>query len=511
MGLSNMTLTNRLTLFHLVTLAVVLAAFAGSVYGLMRTILFRQLADQSTAALDTLVAAVEIEPNGLDWEPELRKIQFGGAEKQPAWAVFDSAGRRIDGGEQIAIPLADYASPQANSDQAQSEIFWSGQPWLVVRRTMHHPNPDAVRPNPRPGKLRHGTLVFVAAWPVAPLYRSLNTLLVCVAGGSLAIWLLAAGAGRWVSRRALAPVTSMANAVRQITIANLGERLALPRPHDELHELAASFNGLLTRLQESFERQRRFTGEASHQLRTPLSVMLGQIEVALRRERGPEEYRQTLATTHAQAERLRGIVEALLFLARADAEAGLPTPEPLELSNWLKEYQDILQSNSRHSDLRIHSELPDPTWVVAHRMLLEQSIDNLIDNACKYSKPGTPITVSLTREETHALLSVADKGCGIVAEDLTHVFEPFFRSAEARRRGINGFGLGLAVTARSVAAFGGHLEVSSQPGQGSKFSIRLPVAEPRAVVEVGKAQASESGQGSETIAEGEPLLHVLDQ
>ena len=178
---------------------------------------------------------------------------------------------------------------------------------------MHHPNPDAIRPTPKPGR-RHGVLVFVAA-SLWPLYRSLNTLFVCVAGGSLAIWLLAAGAGRWVSRRALAPVTNMANAVRQITIANLGERLPLPRPHDELHELAASFNGLLTRLQESFERQRRFTGEASHQLRTPLSVMLGQIEVALRRERGPEEYRQTLATTHVQAERLRGIVEALLFLA----------------------------------------------------------------------------------------------------------------------------------------------------------------------------------------------------
>ena len=144
-------------------------------------------------------------------------------------------------------------------------------------------------------------------------------------------------------------------------------------------------------------------------------------------------------------------------------------------------------------------------------MLLEQSIDNLIDNACKYSKPGTPILVSLAREESQAILCVEDKGCGILEEDLQHVFEPFFRSAESRRRGISGFGLGLAVTARCVAAFGGHLEVSSQPGEGSKFSIRLPLAEPGAIFEGEKAQTSESGQASDSAPETEPLLQVPDR
>ena len=472
-----MTLTNRLTLFYLLTLGVVLAAFAGSAYGLMRTILFRQLSERSTGTLDTLVAAAEIESGGLDWEPESRKPLLKGELQEPIWAVFDGAGRRIDGTKDGDHPLDEYAVPESDMEQSRLEATWAGQPWWVIRRTIHYPHPEAASPKSRPKKTLYRTLVFVTAWPVAPLNDTLRTLLWCVAGGSALVWLAAAGAGRWLSQRALAPVTRMAHAVRGITVDDLGERLPVPNPRDELHELAASFNGLLTRLQESFERQNRFTGEASHQLRTPLSVMLGQIEVALRRERDPEEYRQILGTAHAQAGRLRGIVEALLFLARADAEAGLPHAEPLELNNWLTQHLAVWEAHPRRADIRVENLSGQPLWVSAHPVLLEQSVDNLIENACKYSASGTPVLLTLARDGAESTLSVEDRGCGIGDDDLKHVFEPFFRSAEARRRGIGGLGLGLAVTARTVAAFGGRVDVTSQPGQGSKFSIRLPLAE----------------------------------
>jgi signal transduction histidine kinase len=509
--MSSMTLTNRLTLFHLATLAVVLMAFAGSAYGLMRTVLFRQLNAQSTALLDALVAAVEIEPNGLDWEPELRKLPIFADVNEPTWAVFDSRGRRIGGSEQSDFPLNQYASPADDMEQFHENVAWAEQPWLVVRQTVHHPRPDAVQPNPKPGKYRYRTLVFVSAWPVGPINATLKTLGLCMAGGSLAVWLLAAGVGRWLSRRALAPVADMANAVRLIKVDDLCERLAIPHPRDELHELAVSFNGLLTRLQESFERQKRFTGEASHQLRTPLSVMLGQIEVALRRERSPEDYRQALATTHLQAERLRGIVEALLFLARADSDAGLPTPEPLEMSGWLAEHLEIWASNPRRSDLQVQSTLEGPTWVSAHRVLLEQSIDNLIDNACKYSLSNSPIVVTLARERTEVVLSVEDRGCGISEQNLTHIFEPFFRSADARRRGIGGIGLGLAVTARIVTSFGGRLEVASQFGEGSKFSIFLRSADMPLQGDAALSQGTKDGNGGARMGKMEPSVAAVDR
>jgi heavy metal sensor kinase len=469
-----MTLTNRLTLFYLVTLGAVLAAFAGSAYWLISTLLFRQLSDRATGTLDTLVAAAEIEPDGIDWEPQSRKLQLG-TSAEPLWAVYDGAGKRVDGAKAPPHSLDGFAVAELDMEQSRLDATWAGQAWWVMRRTIHHPRPENVGREPMPNTARYSTLVFVTAWPLAPLQQTLRTLLWSVVGLSALVWLIAAGAGRWLSRRALAPVTRMANAVRGITVDDLGERLPLPHPQDELHELASSFNGLLTRLHESFERQKRFTGEASHQLRTPLSGMLGQIEVALRRERQPEEYRQVLGTARAQAERLRGIVEALLFLARADAEAGLPSPEPLELSSWLASHRAVWDTLARKADLRIVPSRQEPLWVSAHRELLEQAIDNLVDNASKYSDQGTPIVLCLAREGEHAVLSVEDHGCGISEQDLLHVFEPFFRSADARRRGIGGVGLGLAVTARTVAAFGGRIEAHSRPGEGSRFSIYFPL------------------------------------
>src|SRR5205823_5591551 len=142
-----------------------------------------------------------------------------------------------------------------------------------------------------------------------------------ISGG---LWLLAAFLGRWLSRRALVPVTSMARAARAIDPSDLNQRLPDPGSRDEVHDLAASFNDLLSRYQEAFARQARFTGDASHQLRTPLTAILGEVEVALRRERSIEDLRAALQKVKGRAAHLGQIVEMLLFLARADAEAITP-------------------------------------------------------------------------------------------------------------------------------------------------------------------------------------------
>jgi signal transduction histidine kinase len=253
-------------------------------------------------------------------------------------------------------------------------------------------------------------------------------------------------------------------------------RLPSPGTHDELEEFARSFNGLLDRLHVALERQRQFTGQASHQLRTPLAALITAIEVARRRTRSVEEHERVLDGLHDDAVRLWRIVEALLFLARADAEAALPGLERVDLASWTADHLLNWAEHERARDLRFESSDRDPLWTSVHRPLLGQLVDNLVENACKYSAPGTPVTVRAWSEPGAVALSVEDRGCGISAEETARVFEPFYRAQSAQRLGRAGVGLGLAVARRIAAAHGGTITAESKPGQGSRFVVRLPHA-----------------------------------
>jgi signal transduction histidine kinase len=268
----------------------------------------------------------------------------------------------------------------------------------------------------------------------------------------------------------------MASAAREMTVDNLGQRLPVPATDDELADLSRAFNNLLDRLQESFQRQKRFTGDASHQLRTPLAAVLGQIEVALRRERPAEEYRRVLTVVQEMADHLRHIVESLLYLARADSEARLPERERVDLGDWLSAHLRSWSEQPRASDIRHEVDGPGPYSVDVQPFLLGELVNILVDNACKFSPPGTPIRIRLSRLADEVCVQVQDDGPGISDADLRHVFTPFFRAQDARLRGVEGTGLGLSIAKRLAEAFSGTLTVATQPGKGSCFTLRLPAS-----------------------------------
>ncbi len=477
-----MTLTDRLTLFFLSALALVLTAFPLTLYTLARSHLLNRVNERATSTVDTLFSIAEVEPDGLEWDLKQRKLLLRSKHgTPPAWTVYDETGRWVDGSAAAGGFLDAYAVAGADMEQDRLLVPLEGGEWQVVRRTLLHPNPETVTANGPPQTRRHRTLVFVTAMPLAPVHDELRKLAWCLAGVSAGVWTAAALAGRWMCRRALAPVRRMAESAKHIRPDDLGQRLPVPAPRDEIHDFAIAFNDLLTRVHDSFERQKRFTGEASHQMRTPLAAMLGQMEVALRRDRDPEEYRRVLTSSIAQAGRLRNIVEMLLFLARADAEALLPDLQSVDLRRWLPEHLDDTWANHpRYTDLRI--DLPGEPAVLAFVQppLLAQAVDNLVDNAFKYCLPGSVVQIRLVRETNGPAIDVEDHGPGIAAEEVERVFEPFFRAADARRRGIGGVGLGLAVTARIAAALGGGVELSNRPGKGCCFTIRLPGFPPEA-------------------------------
>jgi signal transduction histidine kinase len=293
---------------------------------------------------------------------------------------------------------------------------------------------------------------------------------------SAGIWLASAIVCRGLSRRALRPLTRLVESARGLDAADPGWSLAEAGTGDELDDLGRAFNDLLARLNVAYERQRRFSGDASHQLRTPLTVLIGQLQVALRQDRSGEEYRRALTSALGRAEQLARIVEALLFLSRAEADAGLPGVEPMELRGWAADHLSGRPSSGAEPPIVHRADGPDPLWIRAHPALLGQLLDNLLDNAVKHGRggPGAAIVVETRRHGRDALLAVEDRGPGIAPQDRPQIFEPFYRSAEARRRGVAGVGLGLAVVRRIATACGGSVSVRSEPGEGARFEVRFP-------------------------------------
>ncbi len=273
---------------------------------------------------------------------------------------------------------------------------------------------------------------------------TLATLAWLLAALSAGIWLAAAVLCRGLSRRALAPLSRVVESARGLDAADAGWCLAEAGTGDELDLLGRAFNDLLARLHVAYERQRRFSGDASHQLRTPLTVLIGQLQVALRYDRSGEEYRRALTSALGRAEQLARIVEALLFLGRAEADAGLPVVEPMELHGWVAEHLAGRPPAGREPEVVARACGPDPLWIRAHPALLGQLLDNLLDNAAKHGKADTPVVVETRGVQQEAVLAVEDHGQGIAPEDIPHLFEPFYRSARARPagRGRSGAGAG---------------------------------------------------------------------
>ncbi len=470
-----MRLSTRLSLFFLGTLGLILVGFSVALHAVASEYLRRQVDERLESALNTLVAAAEVTDVGVEWEPEQRRLSFGlrAVDGQFVWVVRDGDGRRVDGSATVENerPFADSIWSLAPAGRSKRIGDRSGRPWRIMTRRVERLGRGKAPVSPDE-PIGHEALILGAGISMGGVHETLRNLAVLLAILSGSTWTLALLVGGRICRRALRPVTEMAVAAQAIAGHEFDERLPVSATGDELEELARAFNGLLGRQHESHNRQRRFTGDASHQLRTPLTAMQGQVDLALRQPRANEEYRRVLEVVQERTRHLRRIVEALLFLARADAESQRPQLESIELTGWLMEKANSW-SGPRAEDLDLDAG-PDPLWIRAHSALLAEVIDNLIDNACKYSEPSTPIRVRATLTGCEVRLAVEDRGIGIDPASIGSVKNPFFRTPQARSRDAKGLGLGLSVASRIAEIFDGRLEVESHPGQGCTVSLVLP-------------------------------------
>jgi heavy metal sensor kinase len=290
--------------------------------------------------------------------------------------------------------------------------------------------------------------------------------------------LLASGGGYFLARKSLAPVVAMSSQAGRIGAANLHERLAVHNEKDELGHLARSFNSLLDRLNESFERQRRFMADASHELRTPVAILRGEAEVALSQHaRSLEEYRESLSVLHQEAERLTHIVEDLFTLTRADAGQYPLQPRDFYLDELVTECVHSARTLALAKKISLTFDGVAESPIYADESLLRRMILNLLDNAIKYTAEGGRVTVACRREGDEYTLSITDTGTGIPAELQPRIFERFFRADEARSRSESnggGAGLGLAISRWIAEAHHGRLELTWSDSTGSTFTATLP-------------------------------------
>jgi signal transduction histidine kinase len=287
---------------------------------------------------------------------------------------------------------------------------------------------------------------------------------------------LASGAGGYVlSGMMLRPVRDMTEVASEITATNLSRRINHQGPDDELKALADTFDSMIGRLEHSFEQQRQFVQNASHELRTPLAAIRMNIDVTeMDPEVSAEEYRALLETVKTQTARLTRLSEDLLLLSADERES--PAVEPVELDSVVREAVRQLTPLANARDIALRVEGAPGVEAEANGDYLYRCVFNLVDNAIKYSGPGSSVTVRARQSPGSAEISVADNGPGIEPGQISQIFDRFYRVDRGRSRREGGVGLGLAIVKELVQGMGGTVNVESMPGAGATFTIRLPSA-----------------------------------
>ena len=295
-------------------------------------------------------------------------------------------------------------------------------------------------------------------------------------------WLLAAGTavlalglggGWWLTTTAIRPVEQISAAASRISAGNLSERISGADADNEIGRLAGVLNSTFARLEAAFAQQKQFTADASHELRTPLAVIISEAQTTLARERSAADYRETVETCLDAAQQMRRLTQSLLDLARVDSGQAETERVPLDLAEQATLSVERLQPLAAQHGIKIDCDLaPASTIVNADR--LDQVLTNLMTNAIHYNRPNGEIRVGTLSDNGSAVLVIADTGQGIATEDIPHIFERFYRADKSRSRAEGRCGLGLAICKAIVDAEGGSIEVDSQPGVGSTFTVRFP-------------------------------------
>jgi two-component system OmpR family sensor kinase len=437
-------------------LSIVIVCLGSTLYYRLRHATFAEIDAELLGVSQVLATALRGGADGPPLEiPESYRRRFGRGEKDaPYFVVWQGGGQVV----KASNPAMDIPFPEPRPPREKPTNPWYTRDREQYRELVLAASGDAQ------------VLVGRSVLKEQTSLQRMLSLLISAGGAALAIGLV----GNWLlTSRALRPIARMSAVAESISASNLSQRIDAAGTKSELGGLAAVLNSTFQRLEAAFQRQARFTADASHELRTPLAVIQSQTELALARERTGEEYRWALEACHRASQRLRTLTDDLLTLARADAGQLVSAQRPLDLQATVAECAEMIQPLADERQVHVNLDLQSAA-VTGDAERLKQLVTNLLSNAVRYNREGGTVDVKLGRDGTNTLLTVADTGIGIPPEDQRRIFERFARLDHARSRDQGGNGLGLAICKEVAEAHGGRIELTSNAGQGTTVSVRLP-------------------------------------
>jgi heavy metal sensor kinase len=444
----------RLTLWYLLTLSVILVLFATFLYFQLRANLF----DQLDASLQLVASQTAINVKQVDDRLVFAAVA-GVAETDfviyvtaVSGTIWDKTGLNLN------------IQPSQPPQLGHTTILRGDDKWRMFSQEVSSDGVD-------------GYLSVVG--DMDPISDTLDGLLaLMLIGGPLALVLAGLGGG-FLASRALKPIDRMTQTAQAITASDLNQRIQYEGSADEVGRLAQTFDAMLDRLQTAFERERQFTGDAAHELRTPLAALKGRIGVTLSRTRSQTVYQETLQDMEKQVDRLIRLSNDLLFMARLDQGQFQPHLERIELSDFMGAVVDLIRPLATSKSIILDESIPAALMLRGDMDLLIRLFLNVLDNAVKFTPENGRISLNASLNDDHVQITITDTGPGIAANHLPHLFERFYRAESDRVRkfggnGRGGAGLGLAI-AHEIARFhGGTLAVQSTQGQGTTVVTQIP-------------------------------------
>ena len=462
------------------TLTVLITLTCAILVALTSFVLFRRFAHLQieegrrllmSKAYQTESELAGVGPGGEPEQEELEEVR-GAIEREnaggarPVFAeVLDESGARkmATSGTEALLALGPPFPAPSNGPERAEITYWrsSGRSFALTSSWMDLP---------RMGERRLLRMALERTADELALRRLFGTIFLLVLTGA-ALSALAAVA---ITRRSLRPLAVMTSAIRHVEAARLDTRLsseALPR---ELEPLAREFDAMQERLRDSFERLSRFSADLAHELRTPVTNLMGEAEVSLSRTRSAEEYRTVLESSLEELGRLSRIIESLLFIARAEKAARIPQPESFDLrreTGAVVEFYDLLATEN-DLGIEVHGE----GRIAGDRALVRRALGNLLSNSIQYTGPGGRIAISIEPSEGEVRVRVADSGPGIAARHLDRIFDRFYRADEARSQYPGGSGLGLSIVRSIMDLHGGTVTIESVDDGGTVATLTFPRA-----------------------------------